>query len=178
MVGKTRANKKTTSTSTPAFESDRFWFEKNQEACEKLNLFRFVWAERKVILDELDLEIRRNFEHRGWLLLLDFSHPPLIALIREFYSNLSVHSNDSNIQYVMSWIRGEEFVITPSVVASALGVPLVRQLVYLFDETPPLYDIMSYLTGTFIQWGTDPQITSHELTEIYYLFFQIFCHYI
>ena len=42
MVRKTRANKKTTSTSTPAFDSDRFWFKKNQEAYEKLNIFRSV----------------------------------------------------------------------------------------------------------------------------------------
>ena len=50
-----------------------------------------------MILDELDLEIRRNFERRGWLTLLDISHPPLATLIREFSSNLSVHFNDSNV---------------------------------------------------------------------------------
>ena len=61
MVRKTRANKKTTSTFTPAFDSDRFQFKKNQETYEKLNIFRPVWAERKVVLDELDPEIRRNF---------------------------------------------------------------------------------------------------------------------
>ena len=78
-----------------------------------------------MILDELDLKIRRNFKSRGWLPLMDIEHPPPIALIREFYSNLSVHSNDSNTQYVISWITGEEYVITPQVVASTLGVPLV-----------------------------------------------------
>ena len=35
---------------------------------------------------------------------------------------------------------------------------------------------MSYLTGTFIQWGTDPWIIPHELTEIHYLFFQTSYH--
>ena len=50
-----------------------------------------------MILDELDLEIRRNFDRRGWLTLLDISHPPLAALIREFSSNLSVHFDDSNV---------------------------------------------------------------------------------
>ena len=84
-----------------------------------------MWAKRKVILDELDPKIRRNFKSRGWLPLMDIEHPPPIALIREFYSNLSVHSDDSNTQYVMSWIRGEEYIITPQVVAFALGVPLV-----------------------------------------------------
>ena len=60
--------------------------------------------------------------------------------------------------------------------ASALGVPKVQHPVYPYDESPPLDDILSYLTGTSIQWDTDPQITSHELTEIHYLFFLIFCH--
>ena len=57
---------------------------------------------------------------------MDINHPPLTSLITELYSNLSVHSNDSNTQFVKSWIRGEEYVITPSVVASALGVPKVQ----------------------------------------------------
>ena len=125
MVRKIRA-KKTTTSSSPVFESDRFRFEKNQKIYEKLNICRSVWAERKVILDELDPKIRRNFERRGWLPLLDVDHPPMIALIKEFYSNLSAHFDDSNTQYVMSWIRGEEHVITPSVVAITLGVPLVQ----------------------------------------------------
>ena len=76
----------------------------------------------------------------------------------------------------MSWITGKENTITPSVVASALMVPLVRQPVYPYLETLPLDDIMSYLTGTSIQWGTNPRITSHGLTKIHYLFFRISCH--
>ena len=87
MIRKTRAHGTSTSNSSPTFDS-----EKNQEAYEKLNLRRNVWAKRKVLLDELDGEIRRNFDRRGWLPLLDVDHPPPAALIREFYSNLSVHS--------------------------------------------------------------------------------------
>ena len=175
MVRKTRAMK-TTTPSIPEFQSDRFRILKNQETYEKLNIFRLVWAERKVILDELDPEIRRNFECKGWLPLLEVEHPPPAALIREFYSNLSVHSDDSNIQFVKSWIRGEKYVITPTVVASAFGVPLVQQLVYPCTKTPHLDDIMSLLTGTSISWGIDPRVSSHKLTELNYLFFQIFCH--
>ena len=100
--------------------------------------------------------------------LLDVDHPPPATLIREFYSNLFVHSNDSNTYYVMSWIRGEEYVITPFIVASAPGVPLVRQPVYPYSETHPLDDNMSYLTSTSISWGINPHITSHELTELNY----------
>ena len=124
MARKTRTKK--TTPSTPAFENDRFRTEKNQETYEKLNIFRSVWAECKVILDELDPEIRRNFERRGWLPLLGVEYPLLAALITEFYSNLFVHFDDSNTQYVRSWIRGEEYVITLVVVASAFGVPLVQ----------------------------------------------------
>ena len=150
MVRKTRTHRTSTSFSTPAFDSDRFRIEKNQETYKKLNIFRSVWAERKVVLDELDPKIRRNFERRGWLPLLGIDHPPLAILIREFYSNLSIHSNDSNTQFVKIWIRGEEYVITPLVVASAFGVPKVQQLVYPYDKTLPLDEIMSYLTGTSI----------------------------
>ena len=94
--------------------------------------FRPLWAKRRVILDKIDPEMHKNFECKGWLPLLEVEHPPPVALIREFYSNLSVHSNDSNIKFVKSWIRGEEYVITPKVVASwynfgtAACVPLHR----------------------------------------------------
>ena len=82
---------------------------------------------------------------------MDIDHLPLTALIREFYSNLSIHSNDSNTQFVKSWIQGEEYVITPSVVASTLRVPKVQHPVYPYDGSLPLNDIMSYLTGSSIQ---------------------------
>ena len=96
MVRKTRAHRMSTSSSTPSFDSERFLSEKNQVTYEKLNILRSVWAERKVALDELDPEIRRNFECRGWLPLLDIDPPSPATLIREFYSNLSIHSCDAN----------------------------------------------------------------------------------
>ena len=48
------------------------------------------------------------------------------------------------------WIWGEKYIITPSVVASALGVPKVQQPMYPYDDPSPFDDIMSYLTGTSI----------------------------
>ena len=60
--------------------------------------------------------------------------------------------------------------------ADALGVPLVQHSVYPYDESPPLDDIISYITGTSIRWGSDPQITYAKLTETTYLFFRIVCH--
>ena len=75
-----------------------------------------------------------------------------------------------------SWIRGEEYIITPQVVVFALSVPLVQQFVYPYAEDPPLNEIMSHITGTSIRWCFNPRITTHELTELNYLFFRIACH--
>ena len=47
---------------------------------------------------------------------------------------------------------------------------------YPYIETPSLDDIMSLLTSISIRWGIDPWITSHKLTELNYMFFQISCH--
>ena len=127
------------------------------------------------MLDEVDLAIRANLESRGWLSLLEVDHPPLTALIRKFFSNLSCHVYNSNT-LVRSWIRGVKFTITPRVVADALGVSVVREPVYPYEESPPLDDVMSYITGSSIRWGSDPQITFVELTETTYLFFRIACH--
>ena len=93
--------------------------------------------------------------------------PPLA--IRALYSNLSCHIYDSNT-LVRSWIRGVEFTITPQVVAEALGVPVIQDAVYPYDESPSLDVVMSYITGSSIQWGSNPRITSAELTETAYLF--------
>ena len=103
-----------------------------------------------MVLNEVDPAIRANLESRGWLSLLEIDHPPLTALIREFFSNLSCHVYDSNT-LVRSWIQGVEFTITPRVIADALGVPVVREPVYPYAESPPLDVVMSYITGSSIQ---------------------------
>ena len=150
MPRKIRANKvPSTSFMSPSrvqlFKNDRC-----RETFEKLNSKRKIWAERSVVLDEVDPAIRANLESRGWLSLLEIDHPPPTALIREFFSNLSCHIYDSNT-LVRSWIRGFKFTITPRVVAKALGVQVVRETVYPYDKTPPLDVVMSYITGSFIQ---------------------------
>ena len=84
------------------------------------------------------------------LSLLEIDHPPLTALIREFFSNLSCHIYDSNT-LVRSWIRGVEFTITPRIVAEALGVSVITELVYPYAEAPSIDVVMSYITGSSIQ---------------------------
>ena len=103
-----------------------------------------------MILDEVDLAIRANLEFRGWSSLLEIDHPPPTALIREFFSNPSCHIYDSNT-LIKSWIWGVEFTITPRVVAEALRVPIVTDLVYPYDESPPIDKVMSHITGSSIQ---------------------------
>ena len=149
MPRKTRANRVP---STPGVSPSRvqlFRNERAREAYEKLNSKRKILAKRSVILDEVDPAIRANLESRGWLSLLEINHPPSTALIREFFSNLSCHIYDSNT-VVQSWIRDEEFTITPRVVAEALGVPIVTDPVYPYDESPPIDEVMSHITGSFI----------------------------
>ena len=102
------------------------------------------------MLDEVDPAIRASLESKGWLSLLEVDHPPLTALIREFFSNLSCHVYDSNT-LVRSWIRGVKFTITSQIMADALGVLVVRETVYPYEESPPLDDVMSYITGSSIQ---------------------------
>ena len=175
MPRKTRANR---IPSTPSVSPSRSQLFKNdccREAFEKLNSKRKIWDEHSVVLDEVDPTIRANLEFRGWLSLLKIDYPPPTALIREFFSNLSCHNYDSNT-LVRSWIRGVEFTITPRVVAEALGVSVVKELVYPYAESPPLDVVMSYITRSSIQWGSDPRITSSELSETTYLFLRIACH--
>ena len=173
MVRKTRA-KKTPTPSTPGFQSDRFLTLKDQETNENLHVYRKVWAERKVILDEVDLEIRRSFDRRGWLPFLDVDYPFPIVLIREFYLNLFVHSNDSNVQYVTSWIRGEEYIITLKVVASALHVPLVQQLVYPYIES--LLSMTLCLTSLVLPFSGVLNLVSHFFFLSFYLAYLSLAH--
>ena len=128
-----------------------------------------------MFLDEVDPAIRANLESKGWLSLLEIDHPPPTALIREFFSNHSYHIYDSNT-LVRSRIRGIEFTITLRVVAEALGVPVVTNPVYPYDESLPIDVVMSHITGSFIQWGFDPRITSSALFETAYLFLRVTCH--
>ena len=60
--------------------------------------------------------------------------------------------------------------------AEVLGVSVVRELDYPYDKSPPLDVVMSYIIRSSIQWGSNPRITSSELTETAYLFFRIACH--
>ena len=103
MPRKARANRTPSISSESPSRSELFRNDKSREVFEKLNCKRKIWAERSVVLDEVDPAIRANFKSRGWLSLLEIDHPPPTALIREFFSNLSCHIYDSNT-LVKSWI--------------------------------------------------------------------------
>ena len=168
MPRKTRANRVPSTPSVSPSRVQLFRNERSREVFKKLNSKRKIWAEHSVILDEVDPAIRANLESRGWLSLLEIDHPPSTALIREFFSNLSCHIYDSNT-VVRSWIRGEEFTITPRVVVEALGVPIVIDPVFPYDESPLIDEVMSHITRSSIQWGSDPWIMSSALFETAYL---------
>ena len=58
----------------------------------------------------------------------------------------------------------------------ALGVPVVSNPVYPYDESPPIDVVMSHITGSSIQWGSDPWIMSFALSKTAYLFLRVACH--
>ena len=82
MPKKTRTHRTPSTSSESPSRSELFQNDKSRELYEKLNSKRTIWAERSVVLDELDPAIRANFESRGWLTLLEVDHPPPTALIR------------------------------------------------------------------------------------------------
>ena len=96
MPRKTRVNRVPSTPSVSPSRSQLFKNDRCREAFEKLNSKRKIWAERSVILDEVDPAIRANLESRSWLSLLEIDHPPPTVLIRKFFSNLSCHIYDSN----------------------------------------------------------------------------------
>ena len=108
--------------------------------------------------------------------MCNVSDPPLAALIREFYLNLSIYSKDIGGHYLTTWIRGKEFRITKRVVSEVLGVPLVRRPTYPYNESPPIDDVMSLLYGRLVTWGSKPRRNSSEFTELNYLYLRIACH--
>ena len=150
MPRKTRANKTPSLSSVSPSRSVLFKNDRCKVVFKKLNCKRKIWAERSVVLDEVDPSIRANLENRGWLSLLEIDHPPPTILIREFFSNLSCQVYDSNT-LLRSWIQGVEFTITPRVVADALRFLVIREPVYPYEKSPPLDDVMSYITRSSIQ---------------------------
>ena len=140
---KTKANRTSASSQV---DRVRFPLAKSEEIYETLTKFRSVWGEKQT-LDELGPSNRKSLVSRTWVSLCDVSDPPSVALIREFYSNISVHFEDTDGHYLSTWIRGKEFRITKHVVSEALGVPLVRKPTYPYTEFPSIDDIMSSLCG-------------------------------
>ena len=79
MPRKTRANGTPSTSSESPSRSEVFRNDRSREAFETLNSKRKIWAERAVVLDEINPTIRANFESRGWLPLLEINHPPRLS---------------------------------------------------------------------------------------------------
>ena len=171
---KTKAKKVSGSSSKPvvAFNQIRFETVTNEQMFETLIKDRSIWAERQINLDELPLSVHRNLQCRNWLTLCKDLQPLPATLIREFYSNLYICSNDN----LSTWIRAQSFVITKDVVFGALNVPHVQRPTYPYSECPRISDVMTLLCKRSMTWGSNPRINSSELTEFNYIFFKIACH--
>ena len=65
MPRKTRANRTPSLSSMSPSKSQLFKNDRCKEVFEKLNYKRKIWAERSVVLDEVDPTIRANLKSRG-----------------------------------------------------------------------------------------------------------------
>ena len=89
---KAKRGAKDTSTFCEPFGSNRFHTLANHQTYESLvKLIRSIWCERKVALDELDPFVRKKLESRGLLSICTSLESPAVAIIRDFYSNLSIN---------------------------------------------------------------------------------------
>ena len=161
---KTRANRNPGSSSSGSayFDRVRFLIDKCEKTYETLTKYRSIWGEREITLSELDPSIRRDFVSRNWASLCEVSDPPLAALIRDFYSNLSIYPEMTGGHYLTSWIKGQEFTINKQIVSEALGVPVVRKPTCPYIDFSAIDDMMSLLCGCLFSWGTKPRISSCE----------------
>ena len=65
MPRKTKAHRTPSTSSESPSRSKLFRNDKSREVYKKLNCKRKIWAERSVVLDEVDPAIRANLESRG-----------------------------------------------------------------------------------------------------------------
>ena len=155
---KTKAKRVFAPSSKPTIVFDQIMFQTvaNKQRFENLIQYRNIWPERKINLDELPLSFHRNLQCRKWLSLCKYLQPPPATLIREFYSNLHICSDDK----LGTWIRVQSFVTTKNDVSNALNVPHVSRPTYPYSECPPISDVMILLCGvsSHVRLVTDASI--------------------
>ena len=168
------AERVSASSSKPAIVFDKTTFETVTKAQRFENVIQHwtIWPEREINLDELPLAVHRNLQCRNWLSLCKGLQPPPVALIREFYANLEIRSDND----FATWIRGRYFVITKNNISNALDVPRVRTPTYPYSDRPLIFDVMTLLCGRSMTLGFEPRINSSDLTELNYILFRIACH--
>ena len=88
----------------------------------------------------------RNLQSRHWLSMCTNIQPPPADLIKEFYSNLSMHEDLSGHK-VGSSIHGVLFTITREHVSKALDVPIICTPTYPYSRSPCIDDVMDVLCG-------------------------------
>nr|POE92176.1 hypothetical protein CFP56_55886 [Quercus suber]POF02056.1 hypothetical protein CFP56_18180 [Quercus suber]POF14761.1 hypothetical protein CFP56_43608 [Quercus suber] len=170
-----RGKSKAASKPKVVFDQLRFNKPENEQTFETLIKHRRIWGERQINLHELHPSVYEKLQSRHWLSLCTNIEPPPAELIREFYSNLSVHEECGG-HTVASWIRGEQFTITRAIVAAALDVPRIRTPTYPYSVSPRIDDVMNVLCGRSVTRVSNRSISSSELTELNYIFFRIACH--
>lgn len=164
------------SSSIESFDSTRFQTLSDFQKFVTLIKYRSIQNERLVVLDELSSSIGKNFESKCWLSIYSNLVSPPAAIIREFYSNLSVHSTITGDHFLATWFRGSEYQITRQDVSNALSVPIVVNPIYPYVDLRSLDDVVSILYDTPMVWTNEPRLDTGELIKDNYLLYRIACH--
>ena len=157
------------------FDQLRFLTLENKQTFETLIKCRHIWGERQINLHELHPFVRENLQSRHWLSLCTNIQPPPADLIKEFYSNLSMHEDLGGHKVALS-IRGVPFTITRERVSKALDVHIICAPTYPNSMSPHIDDVMDVLCGQSVTRGSNRSTSSSKLTELNYIFFRIACH--
>ena len=155
----TRKSSMGASSSRESFDSSRFQTLSDFQKFAILIKYRSIWSERVVVFDELSSSIGKNFESKGWLSIYSNLVSPFAAIIREFYSNFSIHSIVTSGQ------------ITSQDVSNAFSISIVVNPIYPYVDPPSLDDVVSVLCGTPMVWTNEPRLDTGELIKDNYLLY-------
>jgi hypothetical protein len=84
-----------------------------------------IIVERETIIKEFDEcapRVRAVMDSQGWTNMVEDHYPTEEEIVWEFYANL--HHRHGNSLH--TWLRGTAIEVTPTLISTIIGVPLVR----------------------------------------------------
>jgi hypothetical protein len=106
---------------------DHTLFQKDKFRCWYFRYYygRMIIVERETIIKEFDEcapRVRAVMDSQGWTNMVEDHYPTEEEIVWEFYANL--HHRHGNSLH--TWLRGTAIEVTPTLISTIIGVPLVR----------------------------------------------------